>query len=639
MNQQTGEKREFQVLGHGYSFFEKFNPEGLESRPAEESHDEPQVSFDEKKQELRREYSDRGYALYYKVSDESWNLTNNQTRTVGQTGFMAGDIALSLEKEAFLEIDACIDQFENLFLEETSQTEAEADEPGSVPAESVSNVTPETKTKPAILPYKEQFGSGAAKSIGKLLNDLGIAQDVADSKDYYARIENGEYMDLVIEKHSDELFLTHYYEQNGDLIMDNELVFKVNEETGHLIFKEVALQNPKGGEIRAYDKGFANMFAKNIIQQGFGEGKILHTTMSEANRMQEDEEQADPADVKDEANQDTAPEKRPYYEFKNETWQDYEPGQLPYYELGGKPIDAEDIEPYAQEILEKLARYKATEEKNLDFYISKYKEVAEKGIEAVSEEDRQDMSDDKAVATALFLEHSHIAYSKGYLAAIDAVFFEMDAQQNIPDTQKENVAVAPEKIAFTDKSVSDNIQRAVIDNGEIEIINKSGRKIVSRKTFSLEKWESLSKSFGNPEYNKREFVKSLGLVKDDGTPESDSLKQRIIDSQVRAIDTVYKEFKAGQAPQEKPADDTLPDGWNESSSNGMITNKDPISGGIIDSEIVSGKWFVIPENNHITKLEGFDTRAEAYNALMSQVDNLSNVVVDFNPTTPEGYAK
>lgn len=102
----------------------------------------------------------------------------------------------------------------------------------------------------------------------------------------------------------------------------------------------------------------------------------------------------------------------------------------------------------------------------------------------------------------------------------------------------------PNQIAFTDKSVADNIQRSVLDKGEIEIINKSGRKIVSRKTFPLSKWESLSQSFGNPAYNKREFVKSLGLVKDDGSPESHSLKERILDSQVMAIDKVYKEYCA-----------------------------------------------------------------------------------------------
>lgn len=99
------------------------------------------------------------------------------------------------------------------------------------------------------------------------------------------------------------------------------------------------------------------------------------------------------------------------------------------------------------------------------------------------------------------------------------------------------------KIAFTDKSVRDNSQRAVLKGNEIEIINKSGRKTISQKTFLLSEREKLSKSFGNPEYNKREFVKGLCLVITDGSPESDSLKERIWDSQVRVVNLVYDKFK------------------------------------------------------------------------------------------------
>jgi hypothetical protein len=106
---------------------------------------------------------------------------------------------------------------------------------------------------------------------------------------------------------------------------------------------------------------------------------------------------------------------------------------------------------------------------------------------------------------------------------------------------------------------------------------------------------------------------------------------------VKAIDSVYDELKSIQAQQEtveeNPADNFLPDGWLEGPNGGMITNQDPISGGIIDCEIMSGKWFVIPENSRIKRLVGFDTRTDAYNALMSQV------AMDFDPTTPENYAK
>ena len=65
----------------------------------------------------------------------------------------------------------------------------------------------------------------------------------------------------------------------------------------------------------------------------------------------------------------------------------------------------------------------------------------------------------------------------------------------------------------------------------------------------------------------------------------------------------------------EPIDTYLPAGWTESSPGGLATSKDPISGGMIDKEIASGKWFVIPENGSIQKMEGFSTRKEAFDAL------------------------
>jgi len=67
----------------------------------------------------------------------------------------------------------------------------------------------------------------------------------------------------------------------------------------------------------------------------------------------------------------------------------------------------------------------------------------------------------------------------------------------------------------------------------------------------------------------------------------------------------------------------LPDGWTESAPGGLITNTDPVKGGIIDSEIVSGKWFVIPNSDAIQQLNGFDTRDDALAALEREVVNIT----------------
>ncbi len=73
--------------------------------------------------------------------------------------------------------------------------------------------------------------------------------------------------------------------------------------------------------------------------------------------------------------------------------------------------------------------------------------------------------------------------------------------------------------------------------------------------------------------------------------------------------------KLAEAKKAEPADTYLPTGWTESSPGGLATSKDPISGGMIDKEIASGKWFVIPENGSIEKMEGFATRKQAFDAL------------------------
>jgi len=57
---------------------------------------------------------------------------------------------------------------------------------------------------------------------------------------------------------------------------------------------------------------------------------------------------------------------------------------------------------------------------------------------------------------------------------------------------------------------------------------------------------------------------------------------------------------------------TISTGWTESPSGKLLCSAD-ISGGIIDSNIVSGEWFVI-FNDDREMQEGFDTRDDAIEA-------------------------
>ncbi len=118
----------------------------------------------------------------------------------------------------------------------------------------------------------------AGRIVGRLLEDLGLHGQIM-LPDFHARVENPPFLDLVIESHDEgesgqRLYLTHYVEQNGDLLIDSELVFQVHED-GQINLVEVAARGPKG-EFRAYDRSFALMMARNLKHQGFGKGRVVH---------------------------------------------------------------------------------------------------------------------------------------------------------------------------------------------------------------------------------------------------------------------------------------------------------------------------------------------------------------------------
>lgn len=74
-------------------------------------------------------------------------------------------------------------------------------------------------------------------------------------------------------------------------------------------------------------------------------------------------------------------------------------------------------------------------------------------------------------------------------------------------------------------------------------------------------------------------------------------------------------------PRSSPA--YLPEGWTEATPGGMATNRDPIKGGIVDNEIVSGKWFAIFNRSDIAPFDGFATRAEAFAAFHLRLAELT----------------
>jgi hypothetical protein len=119
-------------------------------------------------------------------------------------------------------------------------------------------------------------------AIEKILTAHGLLEAFNASESYSVKIENGPYMPLSIEKHGSSITVTHYFEQNGDLVPDPDMEFEVLEEE----WSPVAIQHAIGSYYRAVEyrdgkrfinprqlrdqKSFARMWAQNLLAQGFG---------------------------------------------------------------------------------------------------------------------------------------------------------------------------------------------------------------------------------------------------------------------------------------------------------------------------------------------------------------------------------
>lgn len=115
-------------------------------------------------------------------------------------------------------------------------------------------------------PSPQQRGT-PEKNIAKLLERGGLLQTVMESDDFHLMIENEPYIPLVIERHGNEMYLTHYLSENGDVFIDSEMVFTI-AHNGSLRLKETAT-SAFGQEWRNCDRSYATMFSKNLLDQGF----------------------------------------------------------------------------------------------------------------------------------------------------------------------------------------------------------------------------------------------------------------------------------------------------------------------------------------------------------------------------------
>ncbi|MEM6433698.1 MAG: DUF3991 and TOPRIM domain-containing protein, partial [Cyanobacteria bacterium P01_D01_bin.115] len=139
------------------------------------------------------------------------------------------------------------------------------------------NAEPTNAESTRVLPVKQQT-SGPEKAIAKLLEQAGLAEAVMQGEAFHCRIENEPFIPLVIERHSNRLYLTHYLIENGDMFIDSEMVFSLSQE-GRLSLTETAVQS-MGGEFRGCDRSFAHLFARNLSHQGFAEAALAQFTQT-----------------------------------------------------------------------------------------------------------------------------------------------------------------------------------------------------------------------------------------------------------------------------------------------------------------------------------------------------------------------
>ena len=116
----------------------------------------------------------------------------------------------------------------------------------------------------------------------------------SESEDYAVKITSEGFMPLSIEKHGKQITVTHYFEQNGDLVPDPDMEFV---DFGGEDWLPVAIQHSTGLYCKAAEqaasgnwlisqramcdlKSFARIWARNLMVQGFAGGTLICTTES-----------------------------------------------------------------------------------------------------------------------------------------------------------------------------------------------------------------------------------------------------------------------------------------------------------------------------------------------------------------------
>lgn len=225
-------------------------------------------------------------------------------------------------------------------------------------------------------------------------------------------------------------------------------------------------------------------------------------------------------------------------------------------------------------------------------------------------------------------------FSARGVANVSAIFSLSDGQNlsvyfHNPDTKPKSIGANDEMISW--KWMLNKLDVTIV------VAPERGKELnireVARRIMKLA--EKNSAAFQRANGKRAERMKKIEGLKEEVAALEVELTQAQKDLEVAKLVAEERAIKAAES------DSYLPPGWS-GLPGGIATSADPVSGGIVDKEIVSGKWFYIPENSAINKGTGFNTRAEAFAALEAQVQAVAKAQADDKKAkeagtlTPEG---
>ena len=133
----------------------------------------------------------------------------------------------------------------------------------------------------------KQHSSEMKKAVTEILRGHNQLEKFLADDEFHYRIERESYLPLVIERHGQQVTVTHYAEQNSDLIADPDMEFLIGADGA---WYPVALQMWNGSYYRARwsedgkefvnptqvreQVSFARMWGKNLLDQGFAKGNV-----------------------------------------------------------------------------------------------------------------------------------------------------------------------------------------------------------------------------------------------------------------------------------------------------------------------------------------------------------------------------